>query len=369
MDFQFVDTKNTATKKIGCILWLAAILGAFADMLDWMQYAPFLLPGLLLPLIPGKYRKALYGILGMVAIYSLVRLESIGYLANRLFALSEAAQSYEYDYFTVSVTHPGEGFVMLSLLLGCTAALWENRANLLLTALLLIAVAYFGIAPGLLFLALLVIAAACNLSGQGNWLNILLILVTVLVIAGLVTQLAPEPLEGVSSLDEQLRDVLSGNSVYYEHQPIPNPVPEPEKVPPPPESAQQPDRGIMDMAVNILFILFSVIALVLLFIPAIIKDRAEKKRKANRAFLEEANNAAAIRGMYLYARKWRALDAQPEPIPQDVESIWLEAAYSDHALTDEQKEIMRAFVRSSAEAVWQKADWKQKLLIKYKHAL
>ena len=166
MDFQFVDSKKEAVNKIGKILWLAAILCAFADLLDWMQYAPFLLPGLLLPLIPGKYRKALYGILGAVAVYCLVRLESIGYLANRLFALSEAAQSYEYDYFTVSVTHPGESLVLVSLIMGCLVSLWGSRANLALTAMLLIGIAYFGIAPGLLFLALLAIAAALNLSGR-----------------------------------------------------------------------------------------------------------------------------------------------------------------------------------------------------------
>ena len=302
MDFQFVDSKKEVVHKISHILWLAAIFLAFASLLDWVQYAPFLLPGLLLPLIPGKYRKALYGILGAVVLYSLVRLESIGYLANRLFALSEAAQSYEYDYFTVAVTYPAETLVLMSLIMGSLVSLWDIWANLALTAVLLLAVAYFGIAPGLLFLALLAIAAALNLSGRGNWLNILLILVTVLVIVFFVTQLAPEPLERVSSLDEQLRDVLSGSSVYYEHTPIPNPVAEPEKVPPPPESAQQPDRGIMDIAVNILFILFSAIALALLFIPAIIKDKAEKKRKLNRAFLTEADNAAAIRGMYLYAK-------------------------------------------------------------------
>ena len=133
-----------------------------------MQYVPFLLPGILVILIPEKHRRLLYGILTVSVVYALVRLESIGCLANRLFALSEAAQSYEYDYFAVSVTHPGEGLVVLSLICGSLVALWKQRANLVLTAVLLIAVAYFGIAPGLVFLLLLVVAAACNLCQGGK---------------------------------------------------------------------------------------------------------------------------------------------------------------------------------------------------------
>lgn len=367
MNFQFLDTKNALTPKVWQALWLAAVFAAFADLLQWRQCALFLLPGLALPFVPRK--KLLWGILGASIVYGLIRMECFAFLANRLFALSEAAQSYEYDYFTVSVTHPGEALVILSLAAGSCAALWGNRANLLFSALLLFAVSYFGIAPGIISLTVLAGLAACNLSTGQSWIKIGLIFGAVLLITLPVMAAAPEPIEGISRFDEQLRDVLSGYSVYYEQTPVPNPVPEPETVPPPPEQAQQPDRGIMDIAINLLLILFSAIALGLLFIPAVIKDRVEKKRKKNRAFLQEPNNAAAIREMYLYAKKWRKLGAGTEAIEPDIEDIWLEAAYSTHVMTDDQKERMHAFVRSTAEGIWQKSDWKQKLRIQYQYGL
>lgn len=370
MDFQFVSVKNTAWGKAWQVLWLASILCAFASLLDWVREIPFLLPGLALPFISGRHRKKiLYGILGASLIYGMLRLESMGYLANRLFVLSEAVQSYEYDYFSVHVNHPGEAFMVLSLIFGSAVAFWENRANLVLTALLMAAIAYFGITPAAVWLVLLALAAGYGFSGQGSWMDKMLIAAAVLVIALFVTQLAPKPIAHISDFDEQLRDALSGNSVFYGHTPTPVSVPEPEKVPPPPESTQQPDRGIMDIAINVLFFLFSCIALFLLFIPAIIKDRAEKKRKANRAFLKATDNAAAIREMYQYTKKWRALDAQAERVDPNIESIWLEAAFSSHEMTDEQKETMRAFVRSTAEKIWNQADWKKRMEIQYKHAL
>lgn len=370
MDFQFADRNKPLTERLWQTLWLAAILWSFAAMLDWLAWVPYLLPGLALPFLPGRYQsKILWGILCGGLLYACVRWECMGFLLNRLFAMSEAVQSYEYDYFTVSVTHPGEGFALLSLMAGALTALWGNGVNLALTAVLGLSVAYFGVAPGIFWLAVLTAVAGCSLCRQKTWFSTLLIAGMVLLTALLVTWLVPAPMASVSELDEGLRDTLSANSVFYTHTPVPNPVPAPVPVPPPPETGQQPDRGIMGMAVNLLFLLFSVITLGLLFIPAVIKDRAQKKRRANRAFLEETDNGAAIRGMYLYAKKWRALDAAPEDIPADVAQIWLEAAYSQHPMTDAQKERMRTFVRSSAEKVWREAGRKKKLRIQYQDAL
>ncbi len=371
MHFAFENSASDPARKIGRGIWLAAILCALLSMLDWIRYFPYILPGTAAVLIPGKYRKGILTVsLGVGAALAVLRWESFAVLANRMFAVSEAAQNYEYDYFTVGTAHPGAALALLSVMLGAACGLWGNPVNTAATAMLGISVAYFGVSPAFFWTAALVLAAAVNaLPGRGSMPQAAAVALVVCLIAFAAARLAPEPLERVSALDETLRDALSGYDVSYAHTPLPEPAPEPEKTPPPPEKSQQPNRGIRNLARNIWFLLLSGITLLVLLLPAICKDRAEKRRRQNRAFLESGDNAAAIRGMYLYAKRWRDLDGSPSTIPKEVESIWLEAAYSDHALTETQKKTMERFVRDSAEKVWQAADWKKRLAIRYKYAL
>ena len=93
------------------------------------------------------------------------------------------------------------------------------------------------------------------------------------------------------------------------------------------------------------------------------------KRKRNRAGLHAQDNAEAIRNMFLYARRWRKLHPSAEEIPQEVKEIWLEAAYSEHEMTDAQVKAMRSYMRKSALATWKAMKWWQRLLVRYYHGL
>lgn len=350
-------------------LWLGAIFLCALSMADFMRYGLWMLPGLGL-LFLRRWRKVLYGILALCVAVAVLRLSSFATLANRLFARSDAVQSYVYDYFPVSTTDPREALALQSLMLGAAAGLWGKWACGGLSAALGVAIAYFGISPEPVWLALLALAGAVNaLSGPVRWMDGVWTVLAVAMVFLLVLWLVPEPIPEVSAWDEGIRDALAGNAAAYTQLPEPNPVPAPEPVPPPPESAQQPSRGILRAVGNLLLILLSAVTLALLFIPAVIKDRAGKRRAANRAPMEAEDHAAAIRGMYCYAQKWRALEAAPAPVPEEVENLWLEAAYSAHTLTEAQRETMARFVRISAERVWKQADWKKKLRITYQYAL
>ena len=94
-----------------------------------------------------------------------------------------------------------------------------------------------------------------------------------------------------------------------------------------------------------------------------------KKRKQNRAGMRARYHAAAIRGMYLYAKRWRKMQKDPEDICPEVEAIWLEAAYSDHKMSKAQRRTMRSFVRNSVAKAWNDMDLWKRLIAYFKKGL
>lgn len=378
MEVKFAKTGRSWVSVISAC-FLASILCAAVATLDWLHLLPFALAGVLIPLmypfVPHKYKKYATGIpLGLAGLFLLIRfapvLDGLKLLINRLFSQSELTQSYEYDYFTTTGENAAEAVVLLSILAGMGAALWKQWFNGVLAAITVVAMAYFGVTPELPWLAALVLTAAWSmLSGKHRMIYALVVCLLVGGIAMASAKIAPEPNQTVSVWDEQLRDVLAGSPITYEQIPIPTEVPEPEIIPNPDTEKEQPDHGVRNLAINILFIILATITALLLFVPAIIKDLAEKRRKKNREGLDAQDHAAAIRAMYLYAKRWGMLSATPIGPTAEVYKIWQEAAYSDHTLTEEKREIMHRYVVDTATAVWQAAPRKKKLMIQYKLAL
>lgn len=356
-------------------LFFAAILGNVLAALDWLHLLPFGLVGAILPLIPQtKGRRVQYALWGILAAWLLLRFPSMldggKLLANRMFALSEAQQSYEYDSFLTSGESAAETVLWLSLLAGNLCALWGNKSNAVLCGLWLLAMAYFGVTPGVLWFVVLVIGAFLSvLPGQHRWFYGLIVGVLVIGIACASVRIAPEPNKTVSALDDHLRDILAAAPVTYEQTPVPTEVPEPEMVPQPETVLEQPDHGVQQMAVNVLFLLLAALTLALLFIPAVIKDRAAKRSEKARAGFDHPDHAAAIRAMYLYAQRWRKLSDVPTEIPAAVYDIWQEAAFSDHTMNETQREAVHTYMKETAERVWLDADWKKRLHIQYRICL
>ena len=73
--------------------------------------------------------------------------------------------------------------------------------------------------------------------------------------------------------------------------------------------------------------------------------------------------------MYLYARRWRTLSDAPGAIPEEIYAIWQEAAYSDHAMKDAQREQVRTYMKETAQSVWEAADRRKRLRIRYRICL
>lgn len=356
--------------------FLAALLCTILATLDMLSLAPIALACAVLSMIdPKKSRRITVIAVCILAAFLLIRFSSIlsgmKQLANRLFFLSEQTQAYEYTYFRISEgAGATEAVLWLSLLASFLCGLWGNRFCAVLAAAWAFAMAYFGVTPSGVWLFLSAFAGtAAVLPSQKRWLHAFFIGILTALIFLACMLAAPNPSEAVSDLDEHLRDILSVNSAYSEQTPIPTEVPAPQIVPPPASEQQAPDHGVRHAVINALFLFLAALTLAILFIPAVIKDRAGKRSEKNRAGLHDPDNAAAIQAAYLYARRWRALDAQPADIPPEIYALWQEAAFSNHAMTQAQRDIMYRYMEQTASAVWEKANRRRRLHIRYRIAL
>lgn len=350
---------------VSAALFLTAVFAVVLATLDWLYLLPAALIGVLPVFLPKRYRKFLWIAL---AVFLLIRFAAIWdgmkILANRAFWISEQVQSYAYTYFHVSGERCTEAVIFLSVLAGLV------HCPAILAGVWIIAMAYFGISPDAIWLVLLLVVglAAC-LPRNHRWFYGLLVGILSIAIALAVTQVAPEPGKSLSELDEQLRDSLAFATVAYEQEPVPMEVPEPEIVPQPETLLEQPDHGVQKAVINVLFFVLAALTLALLFIPAIIKDRAAKRSEQARTGLEDPDHGTAIRAMYLYAQRWRSLSGTPMEIPAAVYAIWQEAAFSDHTMTADQRETVHQYMVETAHAVWNAADRKKKLHIRYRICL
>ncbi len=349
----------------GLLLWALGTLDRF-DLLVWC------LPGVALPLVLTVLPKKTGRIAGWTAFaFCLVLLypawNGLLLLANRLFARSQAVQAYEYVYFAAVDGDAGLAALLLSVLLGLFCHIGGGWAIGALGVGLMAAMAYFGVTPEPVWLLIGGMPLAWRCLSQPRAGRILALTALAGVLFLLVMALFSKPIPAVSALDDRLRDLAARGGVYYEQVPVPTRVPAPATVPPPFYQEEQPNRGVQPWQERTLFFVLAGLTLAILFVPAVIRDRAEKRRRINRAGLSDPDNAAAIRAMCLYARGWK--ETAPGEAPEEVRNIYLEAAFSDHPMTGEQREIMETYLRETAQSAWKRAGFFQKLRIRYWLAL
>lgn len=406
MHFQLVEKRKTSEFGLWRGVWLAALMGALLSLVDSLQYFYAVLPGVAIVIaagfLPWKWQKVV-GVVSFAScvIWLVLRLmpigDGLGFLANRLFDLSEAGQDYYYVHFDVVRNAPAESLFFVTCALGAVCLLLGGAINLVLTLLLAIMIAYFGVAPDIVWLSILIVAAFANaLPKQGRWLPAVLIAAFVATTAISVQTVAPEPSVRISAIAEALLELFEPETPPDDVEPPPTEPPEVEELPemddipemeelpeiqegleatealPMPQTPQLQNPGgkpsqneskrlpIIPILTAILSV-FSVWGIWLLYIG--------KKRKGRRAAMYAQNNAEAIRGMFLYAKQWRKLNVSPKDIPQEVEDIWLEAAYSEHEMSAAQRETMLSFVRYSAADTWNTLSWWKRLLVCFYHAL
>ena len=410
MHFQLIENKKPTLPGLWCGIWFFAVMGALLSLVGSLEYFLAVLPGIAILIAAGflsrKWQRIIgAGIVAVCLIWLLWRLgfigDGLGFLANRLFTLSEEGQAFCYTHFNVVRNAPEESLVFVSCALGAICLLLGSAVNLALTLLLAIMVAYFGVAPGIVWLSILVFAAFANgLPKKERLLPAILIAAIVAATAFSAQTLAPEPNVKIDNIAEKLWEVFMP-PVPEDPEPIPTEpsdapeipdiqdfpemletikIPEdfelPERIPTKPHNkipsatvtpigpGKKPTQKVKIPVVPILSAILAVGAVL-----AVSGLLIAKKRKRSRAAMYTRNTAQAIRGMYLYARRWRKWNVYADAIPAEIEDIWLEAAYSDHEMTPAQLETMRAFVRDCAQEAWNNLNWWKRFVVYFYHAL
>ncbi|MDR0889412.1 MAG: hypothetical protein LBM28_02050 [Oscillospiraceae bacterium] len=407
MEFERVGVKwiNRAAQALFAGLLHLALLVAACDLLQ-MQIPPLAAGAALLcasALLPKRMRRiAFCVILAGLGIFLLAEFSEIldGWklLANRLFAQSQGRQAYEYQAFRVSADPKdyascmARGLLFLSMFsaMSITAAISKHRALCGLCALFLFAfvVSYLGVAPSV-YAAVLLLAAVGVLVVKNGWIPAALCVLLLAVTTLGVGVFFPGESQRVSRWDEQLRDALAGQTLYYAQE---REVPSPAAQMPIPETRNEPaPQADAEEAESKLPLILLLVALaVVLFVPSILADVHRKCVHRGRIGLDSEDSRAAVCAMFRYALRWleaggmqagnRLLTDFAPQLEKDISRsyakhflavlpIFQEAAYSAHSISPHSSEEMQRFLQETQALIWNKATRKEKLVIRYKYAL
>ena len=337
-------------------------------------------------------------------------------LANRLLTASEAVNAYAYHHFDVSAADEAAAvrlaLLVASVLLGVLCSMGTLRAW---TVLLFLAAAflegYFGVTPGvwrnLLLFAALALLLVCGISEvQGG--AVMLAGMAVIVLA--ICLIAPRPIAAVETYSEHLRDELGSvalrvtqqasqpktetNSTHQEsrqHEEASRPDATQESTLQEYERHEENEQEIslphrIDYLKIVLWMLLIVALLVVPFLPFLLLNRARRRVEEKRAAFAVKDNAAAIRAMFTHTMDWlrtSGLQTENRQFSQcagaietltgadyaaqfaDAAAIWQEAVYSDHDLTDEQRQIVRELLERTASMLYERADKRTRFRMNY----
>ena len=398
----------------------AALLLVLCELFDAPRFFPAYLCGVLALAVGVLWNRRaalllLAGLGGLAFLLSPVRCGLL-LLINRLYAGSEAVNAYVYDLLPVSVSDEAgaiyAAMTALCLLLGtvCAAARRPWVALLLFLALCALE-AIFGVTPALWKNLLLFAALTLQVpKGAAERKQRVVLIAAAAVILLFVLLLFPRSIAPVERFSEHLRDVIEpAPSASWAALPATEADPQRRK----PESRQheeaaqadealrQPQQGVQRETelekelslphrvdyLRIALLLLAVVAvLVIPFLPFLLLNHAKQRTETARASFAQTDNAAAIRAMFTHTILWLrrcGLDTENRPYAQCVSAVsallpgdyvsryraaaalWQEAAYSDHEMTREQRECVRAFLCDTAKLLYASANARTRFRIRY----
>ena len=394
---------------------LTAALALFALAADCASVVPFTLVAAVIfvgySALWNKFGERVRTITIIVTIVALIAVliilrkyigSGFALMINSLYDMAEEAQAYIYDRFTVGSKGDNDpdlcmilATVWISVLAGLLAAIPGDRfrglINTLIIIVTLIIFAYFGMIPS--WIGAMVLVAAFLISVNRGRINSSwpLILAVMLVFGGIIL-LDPGENYSVSRVNENLRDRFAFHTSYIQGMEAPQEEPD-----------QQEERsGIVsgireflngDTTEESVTHLIIVIAIPLIIIAAIIyliHRRLAARRKQVRMDIDSKDPNTAIGVMFPYTVKWlkpcgvdiagaHFSDLTPEIREhthseyagryEDMLRLWMEAVYSDHKLSEDDRTDMSLFMKDTIAMSKKKADWKEKLRIRFKYAL
>ena len=250
--------------------------------------------------------------------------------------------------------------------------------------------AYYGLLPQAGGAALM-IAALAVLAGGARLRTLWPLLIIVAIVFAAMLAINPGENKAISRADEQLRDQLAFRTAQLSGQQQLEEEMQEEQLSGGGGLAELlEDNPLKENKRLRNFLLLALVILLILFVPAVIHDRLERKRKRVRAGMDSADPAQAVRAMFPYAVRWLkayGVQMQNQPFaslrPQvgtlmDGEyattydrmvTLWKEAAYSDREITEEHRQEMTRFVEQTVKLTRSKMNWKKKANVRFRLAL
>ena len=319
------------------------------------------------------------------------------YMMDEFYDVAEEAQAYIYDRLP-----GGDGasewdcriaMLWLSSLLGLLIAIIPARlrrgAGMLLTAGMMLALAYYGLLPETVCAAAMLMALLLTISRDNIFASLPLLLITV-ILFGAVTLIDPGENYGISRMDENVRDRLAFRSALIQsEEPQTEDTIDSESLAN--QEAEIDSSTFMEDSASYIFI-----ALGLLVAAAIgaavylLVKRFRKRRAAVRLGINSTDPREAVTAMFPYSVRWlkaSGIESREAPFSEMTDDIrrvyetvyagkfnemyqlWREAAYSDHDISEADRLAMDRFTKETVAMVSGKWNTMQRLSMIYKHAL
>ncbi len=333
-------------------------------------------------------------------------------LCNRLFTASEAVNAYAYTYFPVQ---DGQSVLFAALLLIPAIMMIVLLTIILRSRFLILGIMvaltlfqiYFGLAfPAWinipLYSLLAVLLINCSSHGRAGLFIILVLAVSVLCFVFL-----PDVDAATETASEKVRDHLSMIVQQLTGTAAEAPEGETETRHVHTQSLEtgereaSPDREYRLVTVEkeqismphwvnylkiILLLLLSVAVIILPFVPFLVLNARRKRAEKAREEYYSADVSLAVRAIFQQVITWLEAtdngggnclyrnwaDYLPDTMPEGYASRFSagaadyeEAVYSTHVLREEKREQAINLLKETEQVLWQKADWKQRLRLKY----
>ena len=349
-------------------------------------------------------KKAAYPLLAILvaagAVLLLTQLDGVRLLLNRLMTASQQKQAYVYDLFPVEADNVAQAvrqaLLPLGLLTGAILGLGARTGFPPVFAavfcLYALGSAWLGVTPQWWWSALWA-AALVPAMARGKLLPAAAALLCVGLTVGAVLLLYPGENAALSRWDESARDRLAAETVFFTHdRQLAQEHSTPENAPSEPQTLFAPEEtsgkegGDLTLPVPLPVLGVILLFAFLLFVPAILADRAKKRNAALLSALKGEDNAEAVKAAFLFAVRWLELDGfSPGNLPaaQAAEGLegqakedflralplWREAAYSAHPIDSAQRGAMTHYLEQTKARVWSSLNGRQKLAARYKWGL
>ena len=320
------------------------------------------------------------------------------YMMDEFYDVAEEAQAYIYDRFSggdeASNADCYIAMIWISSLLGMLMAAipahLRRIAGMVLTAAVVLALAYYGIEPDWWCIGAMVLALLLTLS-KDNLFASLPLLLAVIILFGAVTLIDPGESYTLSRMDENVRDRIAFNSALIE-----SGTPETPDLPDADSLAEQDaaeSENSPFAGENASYYWTGLGIAILAFLGAVIYfiTRNYKRRQAVvRRGLDSKDPREAVTAMFPYSVRWlkaAGLETREEPFSAMTDSIrrvydqgyasrfdemytlWREAAYSNHDISEDDRAAMDSFTKDTVTIVTDKLKTWQKLRMRFKHAL